>query len=95
MIHAHNLNITKLYQKILTSKRRYETKGLPEDEAEEIAWDDRRHALKMFLQEYKDKMNEAIFPEDEEEEEEEEEEENKDRYNPHNPYNPRNKQRIP
>ncbi len=44
-------------------------------------------ALKMFLQEHEDKMNEAIFPE-EEEEEEDEKEENKGN---HNPFYPRNK----
>ncbi len=85
----HNLTTTNLYQKIRASKRKYETKGLPEDEADEIAWDDRRMALKMFLQENEDKMNEAIFPEEEEEEEEDEKEENKGNDNPFYPQNKR------
>ncbi len=34
------------------------------NEADEIAWDDRRHALKMILQEHEDKMNEIFFLEE-------------------------------
>ncbi len=90
IIDAYNLTNTNLYQKILASKRRYETKGLPENEADENAWDDRQQALKMFLQEQEDKINEAIFPEEEEEEEEEDQKEEKKGNN--NPFYPRNKQ---
>ena len=49
MTDAKNLKLTSLYQKIMETKRKLEKQGLDADEAEEEAWDKRRHVLKIFM----------------------------------------------
>ena len=75
IIDAKNLKLSPLYQKIVGTKRGLEKNGLDEDEADEEAWEKRRHALKIFMRDNKDQLGEWIFPEEEEEEEEEEDDE--------------------
>ncbi len=52
------------------------------DEAEETAWEDRRNALKIFIENNQDEIKKWIFPEEEDEEEEDKKEENKGKDNP-------------
>ena len=50
---AEDLKLSPLYQKIMETKRNLEKQGLDEGEAEEEAWEKRKHALKVFMRDNK------------------------------------------
>ena len=58
----------------METKRNLEKQGVDEGEAAEEAWEKRKHALKIFMRDNKEGLEEWVFPEEEEEEEEEDDE---------------------
>ncbi len=80
---ANNLRNTRLYHSIMHSKEQLLKRGVDDNsEAEETAWEDRRNALKVFIENNQDEIKKWIFPEEEDEEEEDKKEENKGKDNP-------------
>ncbi len=76
---ANDLRNTRLYHSIMHSKEQLLKRGVDDNyEAEETAWEDRRNALKVFIENNQDEIEKWIFPEEEDEEEDEEENRGKD-----------------
>ena len=71
MTDAKNLKLTRLYRKIMETKEKLEKQGLDADEAEEEAWEKRQHVLKIFMRDNKERLEEWIFPEEDEDDENE------------------------
>ena len=69
-IAATDLKNTRLYRKIIATKeKKQKEKEIDDEEAEEMAWEDRQFALKLFLRDNKKGIEEWVFPEDAEDEE--------------------------
>ena len=56
----------------MDTEQRLKKRGMDSEEINEAAWDERKHALKIFLRDNKEELAEWVFPEEEGEEEEEE-----------------------